>query len=292
MKLYKLPLSSTTSKGRALINLLPLSENEKISTISIAKHQENFDKKILAFVTSFGNVRRNKCSDFTNIPANGKKAIGLDEGEKLIKVALCDNEDNIFIATKKGICNRFSASDVRVFAGRNSNGIRGIKLQDEDEVISMAILDKWEIDNIEEREIYLKNAENLRKAAQKSKTDQTIIDDKLTTLAQNEKLILTITENGFGKASSFYEYRPTNRGTKGFTNISITNKNGPVVSSIPVKYNDHIMLITNNGRIMRCSVEDVRITRRSAQGVIILRMDKEEVVTSVSIVAESDAIDD
>lgn len=289
MKVYKLPLGSAVSKGRALVNMLPISDNEKISTVLTLKMTEDFENKTLVFTTSFGNIRRNKCSDFRSIPSNGKRAIGLDEGEKLITVALCSDDEDIFIATKNGVCNRFNATDVRVFSGRNSNGVRGIKLQQGDEVMSMAILDKWEIDSIEEREAYLKNADNLRKAAKKAATSHTLIDDKMTRLAKNEKLILTITENGFGKASSFYEYRPTSRGTKGFTNIAITDKNGSVVASLPVKYDDHIMLITDNGRIMRCSVEDIRITRRSAQGVIILRVNENEKVTSVSVVDETTA---
>jgi DNA gyrase subunit A len=293
LKVYNLPLASATSKGRALVNLLSISENEKISTIlTINRNTESFEDKTFVFMTSFGNVRRSKCSDFKNIPSNGKKAIGLDEGEKLINVSLCHNTEDIFIATKKGICNRFNATDVRVFSGRDSNGVRGIRLQDGDEVISMAILDRWEIDNIEERETYLKNADQLRKSARKASMSKTIIDDKMTKLALDEKLILTITENGFGKASSFYEYRPTSRGTKGFTNIAITDRNGPVVASFPVLYDDHIMLITNNGRIMRCSVEEIRITRRAAQGVIILRMNSGEVVTSVSVVSENEDNDE
>jgi DNA gyrase subunit A len=285
MKVHRLPLASPTSKGRALINMLPLSENENISTILVVKQAEDRNRTLI-FATSFGNVRRNKFENFSNIANNGKKAIGLDKGEKLINVALCSDNDDIFIATKKGICNRFRATDIRVFSGRDSNGVRGIKLEDDDEVMSMVVLDSWELDSLNEREIYLKNAENLRKAALKATAANTIVTDKLTKLAIDEKLILTITEKGFGKASSFYEYRPTSRGTKGFTNISITGKNGMVVASFPVKYNDHIMLITDNGRIMRCSVSDIRITRRAAQGVIILRVDEGEKVTSVSVIKE------
>ena len=290
MRVYKLPLSSPTSKGRAIVNILPILADEVISTILIVKHDEDLEKKTLVFTTSFGNVRRNKFEDFSRIPSNGKRAIGLDEKETLINVALCSDDNDIFIATKKGICNRFAASDVRIFVGRGSNGVRGIKLdkvKNDDEVMSMAILDKWEIDNIEEREMYLKNAGKLRKAAKKADISKALIEDKMTRLAKNEKLILTITENGFGKASSFYEYRPTSRGTKGFTNIAITEKNGPVVASFPVNYDDHIMLITNNGRIMRCSVEDIRITRRAAQGVIILRMNEGEKVSSVSVIVDT-----
>jgi DNA gyrase subunit A len=291
MKVYKLPLSSPTSKGRALINMFPLAENENISTILVVRQAEDRDRTLI-FTTSFGNVRRNKFEDFSNIPNNGKKAISLDGNERLINVALCSDNDNIFIATKKGICNRFSAMDVRIFSGRDSNGVRGIKLEDDDEVISMAVLDNWEMANLEEREEYLRNAENLRKAARKTTSASMIITDKLTKLAIDEKFILTITENGFGKVSSFYEYRPTSRGTKGFTNISITDKNGLVVTSFPVKHDDHIMLITDNGRIMRCSVDDIRITRRAAQGVIILRVDDGEKVTSVSVIEEMPAKED
>jgi DNA gyrase subunit A len=288
IKVYKLPLSSPTSKGRAIINILPVSENEKISTVLIMKTDYEIDNLALVFTTSFGNIRRNKCEDFVNIPSNGKRAMMLDEEEKLINVGLCVENNDVFIATKKGICNRFNVTDVRVFQGRASNGVRGIKLAEGDEVISMAILDNWEIANIAEREAYLKNADNLRKIAKKTEASQTIVDDKMTKLARDEKLILTVTENGFGKASSFYEYRPTSRGTKGFANIAITDKNGPVVASFPVKYDDHIMLITDRGRIMRCSVSDIRITRRAAQGVIILRLAEGEKVTSVSLVAESE----
>lgn len=287
MKIYNLPQGSATSKGRALINVLPVAENEKISTILTINTSQDFENKTLIFATSFGNVRRNKCSDFKNIPTGGKRAIGLDDGEKLISVSMTTDDKDVFIATREGICNRFNTTDVRVFSGRDSNGVRGIKLQQGDEVMSMSVLDKWEIDNLEERETYLKNADQLRKAAKKADGSQTLIDDKMTRLARDEKLILTITEKGFGKASSSYEYRPTSRGTKGFTNIAITEKNGRVVASLPVKYNDHIMLITDKGRIMRCSVEDIRITRRAAQGVIILRVDEGEKVTSVSIVDET-----
>ncbi|MDR0744832.1 MAG: DNA gyrase subunit A [Holosporales bacterium] len=288
MKVYKLPLGSPTSKGRAIINMLPIEGMERISTILIVRNDdENLNEKTLIFTTSFGNVRRNKFQDFANIQSNGKKAISLDEGEKLINVALCGEDDDIFISTKNGICNRFSVKDIRIFAGRASNGVRGIKLKDNDEVISMAILDKWEIDNMEEREQYLKNSETLRKISKKDQEVETLIEDRMTTLACNEKFILTVTENGFGKISSFYEYRSTSRGTQGFTNISITKKNGGVIASFPVDMDTHIIIITNTGRIMRCSVEDIRITRRSSQGVILLRLNEGENVTSVSKIDES-----
>lgn len=288
MKVYKLPSGSPTSKGRAIINMLPLDEHENISTILIVPNDdENLKEKTLVFTTSFGNVRRNKFTDFENIQSNGKRAISLDEGEQLINVSLCDFDQDILISTKHGICNRFPVSDIRVFAGRASNGVRGIKLKKGDSVISTAILDKWEIENLEEREEYLKNADMFRKAAKKIKTAGALIEDRMTNLAQNEKFILTVTENGFGKISSFYEYRSTSRGTQGFTNISITSKNGLVIASFVVNLDDHIMIITDSGRIMRCSVEDIRITRRSAQGVIVLRLNEGEKATSVAKVYET-----
>jgi DNA gyrase subunit A len=292
MKIYKLPVGLPTAKGRALVNLLPVEENEAISTILVVKKDEDLESKTLIFSTSFGNIRRNKFEDFANIQSNGKKAINLDDGEKLINVALAGQDDDIFISTRGGICNRFSVNDVRIFVGRASNGVRVIKLKGGDKVISMAILDKWDVENIDERETYLRNAGSLRKAA--SKISGVLIEDRMTTLARNEKFILTVTENGFGKVSSFYEYRSTSRGTQGFTNMAIGEKNGKVVASFSVSLDTHIMLITNLGRIMRCSVQDIRITRRVSQGVIILRLNDGEIITSVSTVNEThgDGVDE
>lgn len=288
MKIYKLPSGSPTSKGRALVNMLPIDENESISTILIVRKDEDLAEKTLVFSTSFGNVRRNKFEDFANIHSNGKRAISLDDGEKLIGVSLCGADDDVFIATRNGVCNRFPVTDIRVFAGRASNGVRGIKLKAGDEVMSMAILNKWDIENIEEREEYLKNSEKLRKLVRKGKLESGgILEDRMTTLAKNEKFILTITENGFGKASSFYDYRSTSRGTQGFTNLSVTEKNGKVVASFPVEYETQIMMITNTGRIMRCSVDEIRSTRRVSQGVILFRLNEGEVITSVSTIDET-----
>lgn len=292
MKVYSLPIGSASSKGRAIVNLLPIQDKENISTILIVRNDEDLSEKTLVFATSFGNVRRNKFSDFANIQSNGKKAITLDENEKLIGVRFCNADDDVFIATRNGICNRFPVSDLRIFAGRNSNGVRGIKLKDGDEVMSMAILYKWNMNNLDEREEYFKNAENLRRLVRKGKmTTGGIIEDRMTTLAQEEKFILTVTENGFGKISSFYDYRATSRGTQGFTNLSITEKNGKVVVSFPVDFEDQIMMVTNTGRIMRCSVEDIRITRRSSQGVILFRLNENEFITSVSRVDETNNSD-
>jgi DNA gyrase subunit A len=287
MKVYKLPIGSPTTKSRALVNILPLGEGERISTILVVRQDEDLSEKTLIFATSFGNVRRNRFADFANIQSNGKRAILLDSNERLIGVELACSDNDVFISTKNGLCNRFSVNDLRIFAGRGSNGVRGIRLKDEDEVISVAILDGWSIGSLDEREEYLKGAEGLRKLARKDRLSHGIVEDRMTTLAMSEKFILTVTENGFGKISSFYEYRATGRGTQGFANISITEKNGRVVASFPVEFETQIMMITNGGRIMRCSVEDIRITRRASQGVIVFRLNEGEFITSVSTIEDS-----
>ena len=288
MKVYKLPSGSPTSKGRALVNMLPIEENETIATILIVRSDENLEEQTLIFSTSFGNVRRNKYQDFENIQSNGKRAMLLDDGERLIDVRFCGHEQDVFLSTRNGVCNRFPVDDIRIFAGRNSNGVRGIKLKSGDEVISMANLDRYDLENIEEREEYLKNADKLRKLAKKGKLESGgLLEDRMSKLAKEEKLILTVTENGFGKISSSYDYRSTSRGTQGFTNLAITEKNGKVVASFPVEYDTQIMMVTNTGRIMRCSVEEIRITRRVSQGVILFRLNEGEKITSISAVTET-----
>lgn len=293
MKVYRLPSGSPTSKGRALVNILPIETDESIATILIVRGDEDLSSKTLIFSTSFGNVRRNRYQDFENIQANGKRAILLDDSEKLIDVRFCGNDQDVFLSTRNGVCNRFPVDDIRIFAGRNSNGVRGIKLKPGDEVISMANLDRYDLENIEEREEYLKNAERLRKLAWKGKLESGgIVEDRMTKLAKEEKLILTVTENGFGKISSSYDYRSTSRGTQGFTNLAITERNGKVVASFPVEYDTQIMMVTNTGRIMRCAVNEIRITRRVSQGVILFRLNEGEVITSLSGITETTDEDD
>ncbi len=248
----------------------------------------------LMFLTSLGHVRRNKFSDFININANGKRAISLDtdKNEQLVGVFILDKAENqdIFIATKNGMCNRFPISQVRVFNSRSSTGVRGIKLKDEDIVISAEIMPNYSIESIQEREDYIKNAEQLRQSAVDLQGSQsTILDPRTQHLINNEKFILTVTEKGYGKLTSFYEYRSTNRATQGFTNISINSKNGNVVASLLVDLRDQIMIVSNEGTIMRFSVSDVRITHRISAGVIVFRPSSDsEVINSVSVVREDD----
>lgn len=289
LKTYKIPSCSTDSKGRAMVNILPLEENETISTILvIPQNVTEENNKTLVFVTSFGNIRRNKFNDFINIQSNGKRAILLDDKEKLINVMLANDDDDIFIATKNGICNRFPVNNVRVFASRSSNGVRGIKLKDNDEVMSTTVLYKWSLDGINEREEYLNNADDLRQMVRNIPDGQTMISNRMLELAKEEKFVATVTDKGFGQVCSFYEYRSTSRGTQGFKNISLSEKNGHVVATFPVDYDDEIIMVTNTGRIMRCNISDIRITHRGAQGVIVFRLDDGELITSVTRVDKYD----
>ncbi|MCX7351947.1 MAG: DNA gyrase subunit A [Proteobacteria bacterium] len=300
MKAYELPLATPQSRGRAMVNLLPLTGNETISTVLVLPEAtERKDQEVfLMFATNTGNVRRNKLQDFSNIPSNGKRAMKLDDaGEELIAVKLCTEKDDVMLFTKKGLCNRFNVADnVRVFAGRDSNGVRGIRLQPKDYVISMTILNPGKV-TIEERNAYLKMA----KAARQGRSDEleiieadeevaaiTITNERFEELQAMEEFILTVTENGFGKRSSAYEYRTTKRGGVGFDSIITSVRNGGVVAAFPVREQDQIMLVTTSGQLIRCPITDVRITGRRTQGVIIFRIDSGENVVSVSKIEEGD----
>jgi len=300
MKAYELPLATPQSRGRAMINLLPLSANETISTVLVLPEttERTAQEVFLMFATNTGNVRRNKLEDFSNIPSNGKRAMKLDDaGEELIAVKLCTEKDDVMLFTKSGLCNRFNVVDnVRVFAGRDSNGVRGIKLQPKDYVISMTILNPGKV-SIEERNAYLKMA----KAARQGITDEpeviegeeevaaiTLTNERFEELQAQEEFILTVTENGFGKRSSAYEYRTTKRGGVGFDSIVTSVRNGGVIAAFPVKEKDQIMLVTTSGQLIRCPIVDVRITGRRTQGVIIFRIDNDEKVVSVSKVEEDE----
>ncbi|MDR3285068.1 MAG: DNA gyrase subunit A [Holosporales bacterium] len=309
LKGYQLPLCTPQSKGRAMVNIFPLSEKEKISTVLVVDCEDkNIGNKYLIFATSLGNVRRNKISDFKNINSKGKKAMKLDENEQLIGVKIAQENDDIFLVTRKGQANRFSIESVRIFAGRDSNGVRGIRLADGDDVINMSILSSQNVP-AEEKYAYYKlsrlDLENkgqdesdtlfAKKNDEKSSEDIEEVNEesdgapsiqlspeRFAELAINEQFILTITEHGFGKRTSAYAYRTTKRGTKGVTNIAISSKNGNVVSSFPVKENDDIILVTDTGKLIRCPVKDIRITSRVAKGVIVFRMAEEEKVVAVS----------
>lgn len=293
LKLYKLPLGNPQSKGRPIVNLLPLKEGEVITNIMpMPENQEEWDNMHIMFATSKGNIRRNDLSDFKKIQANGKIAIRLDEDDSLVNVMACSEDDHILLASRQGKAVRFPVNAVRVFRSRTSDGVRGMKLADGDKVISMTILHGIKA-SMEEREAYLTIP--VEKRLEIAKGDQEFTEEELGVslskeqiieLAKAEEFILTISENGFGKRTSAYHYRITNRGGSGIVNMVLSAKTGDVVASMPANTNDEIMLITNNGKLIRCKLDSVRITGRSTSGVILFKTKKDERVVSASLIAE------
>ncbi len=294
LKLYKLPLGNPQSKGRPIVNLLPLKEGEVINNIMpMPENQEEWNNMHIMFATSKGNIRRNDLSDFKKIQANGKIAIRLDEDDSLVNVMACSEDDHILLASRQGKAVRFPVNAVRVFRSRTSDGVRGMKLADGDKVISMTILHGIKA-SMEEREAYLTIP--VEKRLEIAKGDQeftaeelgvSLSKEQIIELAKAEEFILTISENGFGKRTSAYHYRITNRGGSGIVNMVLSAKTGDVVASMPANMNDEIMLITNNGKLIRCKLDSVRITGRSTSGVILFKTDKGERVVSASLIAET-----
>ncbi len=284
LKTHKIPIGSPTSKGKALVNLLPLRSGEKISTTM--PYLPTDIKNNIIFATSSGNIRRNKLTDFHNINANGKIAMKLKDNDELVNVVTCSEKSNIFLSTKLGKCIRFSSNDIRVFSGRSSVGVRGIKLAKNDSVISLAILNGIDFD-VEERNEYLKVSAAIRK---QEKTQMNLItEDKYEILKNNEEFILSVTDKGFGKRSSAYEYRKTNRGGVGIANMQLSDRNGSeVVASFPIVNSDQLMLVTDKGKLIRCPVNDIRIAGRQTQGVTLFNVSDEEKVVSVAKLEENE----
>lgn len=285
MKVYKLPLGNPQARGKAIVNLLPLEKDETLSTIMPMPEDETMWANMhILFATSAGHVRRNALSDFTNIRANGKIAMKLEEGERLIAVSSCDETNDVLLTTRAGRCIRFGVTDVREFVGRTSTGVRGIRLSKSDEVVSMTILRQVDF-TIEERDSYLKQAQRLRRQDDEEEVGENetpLPQERFDALAACEEFILTASENGFGKRSSAYEYRCTNRGGQGITTMDVTSKTGQVIDSFPVMDEDDIMLVTNTGKLIRCPVHDIRIAGRRTQGVTLFRVADGEAVVSVA----------
>ncbi len=280
MKVYRLPLGTPQSKGKAMVNLLPLDEGETISTVMELPEDESIAKDMhIMFSTASGGVRRNLLSDFTNVKANGKIAMKLDEGDSMVAVSVCSPEDHVFLTTHNGQCIRFAVEDVRVFAGRNSTGVRGIRLQGEDRVISMSILHggKW---TSEERDSYLRYANAKRRG--EDVVAEGLNEEQIAEMEAAEEFLLSVTERGFGKRSSSFEYRTTGRGGKGIANIEMSERNGKVAASFPVEVEDEIIMVTNGGQLIRTGVDQIRIAGRKTQGVTLFRVAEGESVVSVS----------
>jgi DNA gyrase subunit A len=301
MKVWRLPEGGPNTRGRPMVNLLPLAEGEVISTVlPLPEDETEWGGLHIMFATAHGTVRRNSMAAFTNIPTAGKIAMRFGTGaaeevetddtdeqpdptDRLIGVSLLTEEDDVLLATRNGKAIRFMATDVREFQSRTSTGVRGIRLAAGDEVISMSILRRVGTDQ-EEREAYL------RFAAWKGEKDGDcpLDGDRMAELADKEQFILTVTENGFGKRSSAYEYRRTNRGGQGITNIDTSERNGTVVASFPAHQGEALMLVTDHGKVIRTTVGDIRIMGRNTQGVTIFRVGEGEHVVSVAKIEESD----
>ncbi len=303
MKVYKLPLGSPTSKGKPFINLLPLDAGETITTIMKLPENEAECKDLsIMFATAQGNVRRNSLMDFVNVQANGKIAMKLDEGDRLINVRICTEEDDVLLAARSGKCIRFPVTEVRMFVGRNSTGVRGIKLSGKDAVISMSVL-KHSDATAEEREEYLKiSAAAKRMQAERGgdclvSADETGVTMNVLTPAKYEAMraaeqfILSVTTTGYGKRSSSYEYRVTGRGGQGIANMEMSARNKEIASSFPIADNNQIMMVTDGGKLIRMPVADIRIAGRKTQGVILFRLGDDEKVVSVTWL-DADAGDD
>ena len=284
LKTYKIPSGSPTSKGKALVNILPLRSGEKIT--ATMPYDQSDDKNNIVFATSTGNIRRNRLTDFHNINANGKIAMKLREDDKLVNVIICSEKDNIFMSTRLGKCIRFGCKDLRVFSGRSSIGVRGVRLVKNDSVISLAILNGIDFD-VEERNEYLRVSTLIRKD---EKYEMKLLsEEKFKILKENEEFILSVTDKGFGKRSSAFEYRKTNRGGVGIANMQLGERNGSqVVASFPITDKDQLMLVTDKGKLIRCPVNDIRIAGRQTQGVTLFNVSDEEKVVSVAKLEENE----
>jgi len=301
MKVYKLPIGSPTGRGKALVNLLPLEEGETITTLMpLPEDEQSCEDLFVVFATASGNVRRNRLSDFVRVQANGKIAMKLDQGDRLIGVTTCDEGDDVLLATTGAKCIRFRLTDVRVFQGRNSTGVRGIRLPKSAEVISMSVLHHTEYSTAQ-RSAYLKRSrfERADSTIGEGETDNdeleseylenskentfTLSDELYAHMAREEQFVLTVTAKGFGKRSSAYEYRVAGRGGQGIANIDIGKmKDNSVISSFPVEKDTELVMMTDGGQLIRTGVSDVRIAGRSTRGVTLFRVAKDENVVTVT----------
>ncbi len=307
MKVWRLPVGTPQARGKAMINLLPLDEGETITTIMpLPEDEAQWANLHVMFATRSGNIRRNDLSDFIQVNRNGKIAMKLDEGDLLVDVQICTEKEDILLTTAKGRCIRFSVTAVRVFVGRTSTGVRGIKLAGEDRVISMCVLRHIEAD-AGERVAYLKQrramegrqedqegaeSEISEEAGDEEIQEVRISQDRYIALSAAEQFVLSISENGYGKRTSSYEYRVSGRGGKGIIAMVTNKRNGELVASFPVEESDQIMLVTDGGQLIRCPVHGISQLGRSTQGVTVFNTADDEKVVSVERVSDDSDDDD
>ncbi len=288
MKVWRLPVGNPQARGKALINLLPLALDERITTIMpLPEDATDAANLHLMFATKSGGVRRNALDDFENINRSGKIAMKLDAGDMIAGVEICGDADDVLLTTAKGQCIRFCVGDVRVFKGRDSAGVRGIRLEPDDHVISMAVLRHMDA-TAEERMAFIKMSRAVAgEEAEANGADEEVVADaglsqeRYAAMGAAEQVILTVSSNGYGKRTSSFEYRITNRGGKGIVAMAVNNRNGPLVASFPIEASDEIMLVTDGGQLIRCPVDGIRKAGRSTQGVIVINTADDEHVVSV-----------
>ncbi|MGH6907279.1 MAG: DNA gyrase subunit A [Aestuariivirga sp.] len=293
LKVWRLPLGNPQARGKALINLLPLAQDERITTVMpMPEDETTWGKLQLMFATRSGSVRRNELSDFENINRAGKIAMKLDEGDQIAGVEICSATDDVQLTAARGQCIRFAVDDVRVFKGRDSTGVRGLRLEAGDKVISMAILRHVEA-TAEERAAFLKMSravagEDMEQGASDEETaaETSLSQERYAGMGAAEQSILTVSANGYGKRTSSYEYRITGRGGKGIVAMAVNDRNGPLVASFPVEQTDQIMLVTDGGQLIRCPVHGIRKAGRATQGVIVINTADDEHVVSVEAISE------
>jgi DNA gyrase subunit A len=296
-KVWRLPQAAPQGRGKALINILPLAQGENINTIMpLPEDEKTWGNLDVMFATTRGTVRRNKLSDFVDVRRSGMIAMKLSEGEAIVDVQICTERDDVLLTSAAGQCIRFPVTDVRVFQGRTSMGVRGIALENGDKVISLSILRHVDA-TADERAAYLKRANAVRRgigeediATDAEETPNAgaieLGEQRYVEMSAAEQVVLTITERGFGKRTSSFEYRTTGRGGKGIVAMAVTSRNGRLVGSFSVEEGDQIMLVTNGGQLIRCPVNGIRIAGRSTQGVIVFSTAEGERVVAVERLTE------
>ena len=289
LKTWKIPESSPTAKGKAIINLLNLKQDDQLSSILVMpENKASKDDNFLIFATADGSIRKNNIDDFKNIQANGKIAMKLSDSNKIVGVKICTENDDVLLSTKEGKCIRTPVSKLRTTKSRSSIGVRGIKLAENDSIISLSILSHLEVTSSEAK-AYLKmnkatkeDSDDIEENSREEIEDIKLSEDRFQEMKACEQFVLTVTENGFGKRTSSYQFRVTNRGGSGIMCITTSSRNGNVLASFPVGHDDDIMLITKSGQLIRCPVIDIRVAGRNTQGVSIFKTSDSEKVVSAS----------
>jgi DNA gyrase subunit A len=308
-KVWRLPIGTPQSRGKALINMLPLEQGDRITAILPLPEESEWGKLDVMFATTRGTVRRNKLSDFADVKRNGKIAMKFDEeGDAILAVETCTENDDVLLTADNGLCIRFQVNDIRVFAGRSSQGIKGIKLADDAKAISMTILEHVDAEPAE-RAAYLKRATAERKAASAEEgegedegaltneeidEETDLSEERYEFMKAHEQFVLTVTTYGYGKRSSSYDFRVIKRGGKGIraTDVSKVDEIGPLVATFPVANDDQIMLVSDGGQVIRVPVNDIRIASRATKGVTIFKPAEGEAVVSVERISEPNSEDE